>query len=238
LSGPIHAVFFDLDNTLADRNGAFQEWARWFARDRLGLDDPVQIAETVSDLVALDAGGHGSKDAMFRTMQERFDCLQDNVDVLTDAFRQQLLTHLPLLAIEARLLLAALDEARIPWGIVSNGSASQLRKIEKLGIAEQASALVISDVVGVRKPDKAIFRLAAERLGVDLARSLFVGDHPEADIVGAANAGMQTAWLCHGHEWPDHLTGCLPDHVILTLADLQLIVGATTVSGSAGQASA
>jgi putative hydrolase of the HAD superfamily len=73
---------------------------------------------------------------------------------------------------------------------------------------------VISEETGVRKPSAEIFRLAVEQLGVGEHEVLFVGDHPQMDIVGAANAGLQTAWLRRGRTWPTQQATVYPDIVI------------------------
>ncbi|MEA2594966.1 MAG: putative hydrolase of the superfamily, partial [Thermomicrobiales bacterium] len=168
--------------------------------------------------------GHTPKDALFHALKERYVALTEPVDVLVVAFREQLLTQLPPLDSSTTDLLAALDDVGVPWGIVSNGSRSQRNKIRKLGLEGRTNCIVISEAVGVRKPDPAIFHLAAERLLVHPAATLFVGDHPDADIVGAAGAGMRTAWLHRGREWPARLASSHPHYTIDTLTDLYQVV--------------
>jgi putative hydrolase of the HAD superfamily len=213
------AVLFDLDNTLADRERAFLDWARRFAQERLGLEQTAAIDAAVARLIALDADGRAPKDALFSTVKDLYPDLVEDVDALASAFRRQLLARLPPLDPDAVRLLDALDVAGVPWGIVTNGSATQFGKVEKLGLADRAACIVVSAVVGVGKPDAAIFKLAADRIGVAPPRILFVGDHPEADIVGAMRAGMQTVWLRRGREWPAHLAP-LPDHIVDALHEL------------------
>lgn len=41
---------------------------------------------------------------------------------------------------------------------------------------------------------------------------IFVGDSPDADIVGAHNAGMKTAWVSRRRAWPEGLPR--PDYAI------------------------
>jgi putative hydrolase of the HAD superfamily len=69
-----------------------------------------------------------------------------------------------------------------------------MRKIEKTGVAPFFDAILVSDAEGIQKPDPRIFARALERCSVDAGESLFVGDHPEADIMGAKNAGLQPVW--------------------------------------------
>ncbi len=207
---PIHAVLFDLDNTLADREAAFSGWCRWFAREHLSLRNAESIKHVVATLVALDDDGHLPRETFFHRVKAQYPNLDTEADVLIEAFRSELSTHLPPLDDATATLLAALDGSRLPWGIVTNGSSqNQRRKLRHLGLESRAGCILISEEIGLRKPDAAIFRLAAERLGAPIPQVLFVGDHPEADVVGAGSAGMQTAWLHRNRSWPDHLTESL-----------------------------
>jgi putative hydrolase of the HAD superfamily len=49
---------------------------------------------------------------------------------------------------------------------------------------------VISGVVGVEKPDPAIYRMAVERAGVDATRCVHVGDSLTNDVVPAEEVGI------------------------------------------------
>lgn len=89
-------------------------------------------------------------------------------------------------------------------GIVSNGEAAlQWSNIDALGLRERMDVVLISQEQGLRKPDAAIFRRAAERLGAPPDDCVFVGDNPVTDVLGARNAGMQAVWLENGLPWPD-----------------------------------
>jgi putative hydrolase of the HAD superfamily len=50
-------------------------------------------------------------------------------------------------------------------------------------------------VVGVNKPDKAIFEHALKLAGADKQSSLMIGDSIEADIMGALNFGMDAIYF-------------------------------------------
>lgn len=231
MAATVRAVLFDLDNTLHDRDQTFEKWAGWFARNRLGSSSDVDLGETVERLVALDAGGYTPKDSMFREPKRQHPCLVEEVEALVAAFRDQLWAHLGPIERGTANLLSALDRAGVPWGIVTNGSSSQLRKVDKLGLSERTCCVIVSELVGVRKPTPAIFRAAAERLRVDPRDTLFVGDNPEADIVGAAQAGMRTAWLRRTREWPTHLASIPPSYTIDSLTELLWIAATAPEPG-------
>ena len=67
------------------------------------------------------------------------------------------------------------------------------RELAELGVAERVDAIVLSEEVGTRKPDPAIFERTLGELGVDAAAALFVGDRLVDDVQGAAGVGMTTA---------------------------------------------
>lgn len=92
-------------------------------------------------------------------------------------------------------VLDELDRLGIPYGAVSNNVHDYQRaKLDRAGL-ERVAALVGIDAVGVAKPDPAIFLEGARRLGIDPARTLYVGDNPVVDAVGADAAGLVGVWL-------------------------------------------
>ena len=80
--------------------------------------------------------------------------------------------------------------------------------------------VVISKVVGLSKPDPAIYRLALHRLGVDAAETWFVGDSPSNDIAGPQAVGLRAAFLGTGPA----LAGERPDTVLSDLRDVLRLV--------------
>lgn len=82
------------------------------------------------------------------------------------------------------------------------------------------SAIVESAVVGVRKPDPAIYRLGVEAAGVDASEVLVVGDSYDKDIVPAKTVGCKAVWL-KGEGWkPETVDESLPDAIIKSLNEL------------------
>lgn len=57
------------------------------------------------------------------------------------------------------------------------------------------SVIQSSESLRAYKPNRAIFIALAGRLGVEPSEVLYVGDSPFADVAGARNAGLSTAWI-------------------------------------------
>lgn len=80
--------------------------------------------------------------------------------------------------------------------MITNGMKEvQHSRIKISGLDEIFEHFIISDEIGVAKPDKAFFDEVLKRLDVDsLERSLVIGDTPQSDILGANNYGIDSCW--------------------------------------------
>ncbi len=80
-------------------------------------------------------------------------------------------------------------------GIITNGFAETQRlKIDQFKLRETASQIVISEDVGVMKPDPKIFDHSTELAGVNREDILYVGDSFTSDVVGGSKANWKVAW--------------------------------------------
>jgi putative hydrolase of the HAD superfamily len=95
----------------------------------------------------------------------------------------------------ARELLEAL-RGRAAIGVVTdNLVAEQVEKLEHFGLAGLVDALVVSEEVGVAKPDPGIFLAALRRVGCGPGEAVMMGDSWERDVMGARAAGLRAVWL-------------------------------------------
>jgi putative hydrolase of the HAD superfamily len=115
----------------------------------------------------------------------------------------------------------------IPVAVVSNNDGTAEEQLRHFGIAQvgpgplpSVTVVVDSGLIGVRKPDPAIFGPALEALGTTAARTLYVGDTVHADVRGAAAAGMPVVQLDPYDLHADFSHARLPD--VDVLADLLL----------------
>ncbi len=219
-------VLFDLDETLYSRRAAFGSWLNAYLRDTLRLSDAAEVARVRDMVHALDQNGYGSKQAIFEHLHNRYPALPGAPARSLEMFFAEFLTHITPEA-ETEALLDTLVRAGLPFGVITNGSARQWRKIEALGLDRRTSCLFVSETFGVKKPDPAIFHAAAACLGVPPANILFVGDNPSADIGGAHAAAMPAAWLHRDQVWPETLT-FKPNFVIGSLDELLPLLGIKT----------
>lgn len=196
----ISAVLFDLDDTLHDRarslrSFAIEQHGRLFA-------DRVDQGTFVSRFVQLDAHGSLSKAILYPLLLAEFGIENSMSDELAAEYGERFHEHAK--PMEGALdLLRTLRASGIKLGVVSNGWTNfQHRTIDAIGIRDAVDVILISQAESLRKPDVELFRRAASKLGTKPNECLFVGDNPEADILGAEAAGMRAIWLRRGMAWP------------------------------------
>lgn len=94
----------------------------------------------------------------------------------------------------AQQLLDDLRAAGIPVAILTNGwSPLQEQKIARA--LDFDGPVLVSDAIGVIKPDPTAFIRLADELRVRAHEVLYVGDNPIADVGGAHAAGMRAVWF-------------------------------------------
>ena len=119
-------------------------------------------------------------------------------------------------------LLEYLTKRGYPLYILSNGFAEvQSRKLESGGIAYYFKRLILSDEIGVTKPDRRLFDYALQIVGAEASETLIVGDNYDADILGAMNAGWSAIYFNR-----DNLpvAGPQPHYVVTSLDEVQRIL--------------
>ena len=129
------------------------------------------------------------------------------------------LSHKAYFLPHARSVVRALSR-RADLCLVTNGiSMVQRGRLSLSGIADCFSAILISEELGVAKPDRRFFEAAGKALRLPPSDLLCVGDTPAADILGARAAGIDACWYApSGASWP--LSEGAPDYIIRSLKEL------------------
>ncbi|MBN1171329.1 MAG: HAD family hydrolase [Micromonosporaceae bacterium] len=190
-------LLLSLDDTLLDRAGAFRDWGRDFL-DRIGA--PYYDLDW---LLSVDADGMASHWDVAEALRERYGLRASPID-LVEAIRYGVLERLRLDPLLSCALRIARNAGWAPVVITNGETAQQLAKLRKTGLDRCLVGWIISEEAGVRKPNPRIFAIAAERARMRLSTAWVIGDSPEADIRGAAAAGVRSIWLHRGRSWQDH----------------------------------
>jgi len=239
----VEAVLFDFGHTLVDfaRTEDALRDAYAVVRDRLAGWVEDRAPPAVDELVERIAGA--VDDMVGRSYMERRLEELDQVALFEEAFAaigyalpRELLKEVaeldhdsfsrsltvPAATIETLERLRAMN---LRLGVVSNVSLlpHKIRAdLDALGIGRFLDAAAFSSEVGVRKPHPRIFTHALRALGADPARSVFVGDRVNDDIVGARGVGMRTILTREFRQ--EEPADVKPDAIVERLADVPGVI--------------
>jgi putative hydrolase of the HAD superfamily len=90
----------------------------------------------------------------------------------------------------ARATVDAVLAMGLRAGVVSNSDGRAEQHLRDCEVIDGIECVIDSHIVGIEKPDPAIFHLALERMGLAAERTIYVGDIVSVDVVGARRAGL------------------------------------------------
>ena len=219
-------VFFDLDHTIwdFDKNAeeTLLELYEIYRLDEIGVPAaPVFIETYTRNNHQLWAEYHTGKITKTELRETRFRRtfieLGVHPDVLPLAFEDDYVKLCPTktnLFPHAHETLQYL-QSKYTLHLISNGfkEASTL-KIANTNIGQYFKEVIISEIVGINKPDKAIFEHALKVAGAQKHESIMIGDSLEADVYGALNFGMDAIYF-------NPFNAPKPDDVLLQITNLK-----------------
>jgi HAD superfamily hydrolase (TIGR01509 family) len=207
------AFLFDLDGTLID--SVYQHVLAWQdALDQMGIELAVwRIHRKIGMSGGLFANALQRETGQMLTPDETARLRKLHAESFRE--RAEQLRPLP----GARALLAYLTEAGVPWAIATSGYLeSAAPMIEMLAVGADVP-VITRDQVAHAKPDPDLFLAAAERLGVDIAESVVVGDSVW-DLLAARRARALGVGLLSGGYGQDELERAGAYRVYADPADL------------------
>ena len=193
----IKAVMFDLDDTLLDRDKAVElMFEVIIEKCYKNTDIPkIQYNNMLGEFKKYDNRGYGSKTVLLNSL---FDKFPPTFRIPETEFREfwDSNFHKCFSKDEERVNTVIKLQKYVKTAIITNGSVqSQRGKIKHTNLDKLFDIIIISDEVGVHKPDPKIFELALNKLNVLSESALYVGDRLEKDILGCQNAGMRGVWF-------------------------------------------
>ena len=180
----IECVLFDLDGTLIDTAPDFIQVVNKLLeeQERTPIDSTL-ISQTVSD------GARALVKLAFAIEEDAEEFPKLNQRLL-DLYKEQIKATEAFLYPSLDSLLQKLEQARIPWGIVTNKpELYTVALLNELALSERCSVLVCPDHVKNRKPHPEPILLACEKLHCDIEKTVYIGDH-QRDIQAAKNADV------------------------------------------------
>lgn len=206
-------IVFDLDDTLYDRSQPLEKaFINFYPAKKLTFEKFLPIFTKNSDL-AFDQMKEGivtlEESHIFRIKQTLHEMGIEITDNQARAFQSSYQSFQESIELYSSVIdiLEFLREKEIQTLIITNGpSATQRTKFKNLGLASyfKQDEVIISEEVGIAKPDKRIFEAAEKRFHFAKNHAWYIGDSYPNDIMGASNAGWHTIWFNKNNKPYDH----------------------------------
>ncbi|PSQ24744.1 HAD family hydrolase [Halobacteriales archaeon QS_9_67_17] len=180
----VDAVGFDLDATLA-RTERSRAAILAAATDRVGA---ARITRAEYLAAHDEHSGGDTREPVFAAL---LDDRETNVNpaILAEAYREALADTFAPVGDVLSLLGDLRDQYRV--GLLTDGPvATQRDKLDRLGWEELFDATVVTGALPAPKPDERAFDALVAGLDTAAESVVYVGDHPQKDIVGARDAGL------------------------------------------------
>jgi putative hydrolase of the HAD superfamily len=186
----IRAVLVDLYDTLA--------WTDWPSmrselEERFGLSEADLLRAFTKTRPARSIGTFGSAEGDLRAILEAAGVVAEPEVVRDlDTRRTELIVERGVHLWEDSIpTLRELRRRGLSTAVVSNCDHTTGPVVERLGLQEEADAIVLSYAVGAAKPDPRIYLAALERVGAQASEAAFADDQARF-CDGAAGLGMTT----------------------------------------------
>ncbi|MER6976080.1 HAD family hydrolase [Streptomyces carpinensis] len=240
----IRAVLWDVDDTLfdyttADRSGMRAHLVAERLLDGYGsVEEALAHWRRITDAQwARFSAGEASFEGQRRDRVRVFLGRPELTDAEADAWFERYLRHYEAAWALFPDVLPVLDALAADYrhAVLSNSSVHvQERKLRVLGVRDRFEAVLCAAELGVSKPAPEAFHAACEALELAPHEVAYVGDHPEIDALGAAEAGLLSVWIDRGgvHTGGTGDTGGAVARRIASLAELPAALRADTRFGA------
>jgi len=237
---PIKLVGFDLDDCLFDSTGLSQR-ARIKGIDAmlsLGLKIERQKALILIQEIVAEYGSNSSKHYdyfikrlnLYENYAISFNEQVRYITAAVMAYHGQKIKHIQLYD-DVLKSLEKLKKSSIKTAIITDGiPIKQYEKILRLGIDDLIDLVVISDEIGIRKPNPELFSYCLKKFKVKGHETIYVGDNIYKDIIPANFNKIHSVYIHRGGKYDTNVTGETiseenkPNHEISGLDELFNII--------------
>lgn len=217
-------MMFDADNTLLDFNKASKDalWKAFEDFDSVCTEEIYAIYKKINIKIWMEFedGQLSASELRPKRFAQLFDALGQQIAPPADFS----ITYLENL-VKVSEMYDGIDELlsqlkkQYKISLITNGLKEvQRRRLQHLKLENHFDSIIVSDEIGVAKPDVRFFEYAYQTIPHSIEKEdvLVVGDNIIADVGGGNAFGFKTCWIHHGKE---NQTDIKPDYSIKTIEE-------------------
>ncbi|MHA1130873.1 MAG: TIGR02253 family HAD-type hydrolase [Candidatus Helarchaeota archaeon] len=198
----IKATIFDLDDTLYDSTALSTQARRNAIRAMIGVGLPVSFDEAYQVLSEVVEEYGSNYNYHFDQMLKRLNIESSRMKFYISAgmigyhdvkyanirpYTDVIPTFIELKKLEVKIC------------ILSDGDAlKQYEKILRLRLHDFLDDIIITEEVGIRKPNPKLYELALKRFRITPQEAIYIGDNYERDIIPSMKLGIHTVLIHRG----------------------------------------
>lgn len=218
-------LLFDADNTLLDFSNASKK-AMWNAMNKIGMactEELYQKYQVINHKVWQEFEQNTISAETLRSKRMRLFLQSINRSEDPYAFNSLYLSELVNESTVYQNVPSILNELKTEGyllSIVTNGLKEVQRpRLQKVGLYDVFDSIVVSDEIGVAKPELSFFEHTFNTFlhAPSKSQTLIIGDNLSSDILGGLQYGIKTCWISHCRK---NETNIVPDYRIETVHGL------------------
>ncbi len=191
----IKAILFDYDGTLSNRiESAYKKYKADVIEIFPDLDpEGIELEAIVQRCMTWDEFGTIDKRHIYANLKKAYNL---DIDVEEWVEKWYKTFHLyQVLQTDCKEILEKLSK-KYRLGCITNGNSyTQHIKLDYTGLKDFFEVVLVSGDYKIHKPEKEIFLMASEKLGLKPEEIAFIGDTFATDILGAHRANMKPIWF-------------------------------------------
>jgi putative hydrolase of the HAD superfamily len=223
----IKATIFDLDDTLYNSTELSTHARRNAIRAMIDLGLPVTFEDAYQVLTEVVKEYGSNYEYHFDQMLKRLGVVQHSklyVSAGMIAYHDIKFTNIrPFHDVIPTFI--SLKKLEIKIIILTDGDAiKQYEKILRLRLQEFLDDIIISEEVGIRKPNPKLFELPLQRANIQAKEAIYIGDNYERDIVPCMKLGIRSVLIHRGGKYDQAKIKKIQKHPDYELSDLKDLV--------------
>ncbi|HFI0403577.1 TPA: HAD family hydrolase [Streptococcus suis] len=180
----IEWIFFDLGSTLLDEEDAYGYY----------IDKCVKKLQSL----AIEVSSDSYKKKMVEYAYKSLDPIRETWDYFAPTESRPLWTNEGVSLYPETIEVLEKLSQNYRLGIIANQSSSIRELLKEWGIESYFQLIILSEEVGVCKPDLRIIKIALEESSIPADKAVYVGDRYDNDILPAKSLGMHTVRILTG----------------------------------------